>query len=410
LVLHSTINDRGRMNMGGLLQSVRVLDLSRVLAGPYCAMLLGDLGAEVIKLERPGAGDDTRHWGPPFVGGESAYYLCCNRNKKSITLDLKSPAGRDLALRLAAESDVVLENFVPGTLERLGLGYDQLRSANSGIVLCSITGFGQTGPYRDLPGYDIIVQGMAGIMSITGEPGGPPMKVGVAISDITAGLFACNAILAALVARQQTGRGDWIDISLLDSSVAWLANVGSNYLATGEVPARYGNAHANIVPYQAFQAADRYLIVAVGNDAQWQRFCQAISRPDLAAEERFRTNPLRVENRAALLPLLEAVFLERSAEEWLRRLNAADVPCGPVNTLDRVFSDPQVQSRHMLLEVPHPTAGSVKMTASPWKLASAAPSQHRPPPLLGQHTDEILRDLLGLGPGQIAELRAQQVV
>ncbi|HEX7043903.1 MAG TPA: CoA transferase [Burkholderiales bacterium] len=392
------------------LAHIRVLDLSRVLAGPHCTMLLGDLGAEVIKVERPQSGDDTRHWGPPFVGGESAYYLACNRNKKSITLNLKAARGREIAAALAEQSDVLVENLLPGTLDELGLGYEALSARNPRLVYCSISGFGQDGPYRDRPGYDLLVQAMGGVMSITGEPDGEPMKVGVAISDITAGLYAATAILAALAARERTGRGDRIDISLLDATVSWLANVASSYLVTGQPPGRYGNAHASIVPYQAFRAADDYFVVAVGNDGQWQRFCRAIERPDLAADERFRTNPQRVERRATLLPLLEQHFAARPAAYWLERLEQAEVPAAPVNTLDRVFADPQVLARGMLVEAQHPTIGALRMTGSPLKLRSIEARPLEPPPLLGQHTEEVLRERLGLEAAEIEALRAAGVV
>ncbi len=379
-----------------------------MLAGPYCGMLLGDLGADVVKVERPGVGDDTRQWGPPFLGDQSAYFLCTNRNKRSITLNLRHEEGQRIARELALASDVLIENFLPGTLEGWGLGYAALSALNPRLVYCSITGFGQDGPYRDLPGYDILIQGAAGIMSITGEPDGPPMKVGVAISDITAGLFASNAILAALVGRGTSGQGRYIDISLLDSTVAWLANVGANYLATGRVPERLGNAHANIVPYQAFATGEGTIIVAVGNDDQWQRFCRAVERADLAGDPRYATNPLRVRNRDALIPELEALLTRRRADEWLARLEQAEVPCGPVNTLDQVFEDPQVQARRLLLDLPHPTAGSIRLVGPPWKLtpADAAAANHRPPPCLGQHTEEVLAEWLGTAANEIATLRS----
>ena len=396
--------------MSGPLAGIRVLDFSRVLAGPYCAMLLGDLGADVIKIERPGLGDDTRQWGPPFVGGESAYFLCCNRNKFGLTLNLQSPAGRELAARLAAQSDVLIENFLPGTMQKWGLGYDQLSQRHPGLVYCSITGFGQTGPYRDLPGYDIIIQGLAGIMSITGEPDGAPMKVGVAIADITAGLFASNAILAALVSRGRTDRGERIDISLFDSTVAWLANVGANYLATGDNPERHGNAHATIVPYQLFQTADRPIIVAVGNDGQFRSFCKALQHPEWIDDDRFRTNPLRVQHRAELIPLIDELLQAQPAEDWLQLLTAAQVPCGPVNTLDRVFSDPQLQSRQMLLEVSHPTAGNLRMVNSPCQFPGTARISPRPPPRLGEHTLDILRGLLSVDDARLQELRTAGVI
>jgi formyl-CoA transferase len=392
------------------LENIRVLDLSRVLAGPYCTMLLGDLGAEVIKVERPGLGDDTRQWGPPFVAGESAYYLCCNRNKKSLTLNLRTEAGRDLIAKLADASDVLVENFLPGTLDAWGLSYAELSRRNPRLVFCSITGFGQTGPRRDEPGYDIMIQALSGVMSITGESDGPPMKLGVAISDITAGMLASNAILAALFARERTGRGDRIDIALFDATIAWLANVGSNYLVSGAVPRRRGTAHPSIVPYQAFQAADESLIVAVGNDGQFVKFSAAIGRPELAADPRFKTNAQRVEHREYLVPLLAAVIAGRPAAHWLDTLDQAGVPCGPVNTIDRAFADPQTAARDMLIEVSHPTIGPLKLAGSPLKLAAIQALPGRPPPLLGEHTEEILTNLLGLNADQIERLRNEQVV
>jgi len=392
------------------LQNVRVLDLSRVLAGPYCTMMLGDLGAEVIKVERPGLGDDTRQWGPPFAAGESAYYLCCNRNKRSLTLNLKSDAGRAIAAQLAERCDVLVENFLPGTLDGWGLSCEALSKRNPRLIYCSITGFGQTGPRRDEPGYDIMIQAQAGVMSITGETDGPPMKVGVAISDITSGIFACNAILAALYARERTGKGDRIDIALFDSTIAWLANVGSNYLVSGGVPQRQGTEHPNIVPYQAFAAADQSLIIAVGNDGQYMKFCECLGRDDLAGDPRFKTNALRVQNRKALVPAVAAEVAARPAAEWLEKLEQAGIPCGPVNSIDQVFADPQTTAREMLIEVSHPTIGPLKLAGSPLKLASLNQPPRRPPPLLGEHTDEVLASVLNLSAGEIAHLRESGVV
>ncbi len=392
------------------LEGFRVLDLSRILAGPFCAMLLGDLGAEVIKVERPGSGDDTRAWGPPFAGGESAYYLCANRNKKSITINLKSDTGRQLIRRLAQSSDVLIENFKAGEMVSLGLGYEHLRQENEGLVYCSITGYGQTGPDKDLPGYDFIIQGRGGVMSITGEADGAPMKVGVAITDITAGLFAANAIQAALLARTKTGRGQAIDISLLDVQVSWLANVASNYLVSGNRPGRYGNAHPSIVPYESFQAQDGYFCLAVGNDAQWQKLCQLIERPELAGDERFATNPARVQHRDVIIPLLQDVFRTRKVQFWLRQIRNAGVACGPIQTVDEVFADPQVRARDMRVSMPHPTAGAIHVTGSPLKL-SATPVEYRlPPPLLGEHTEQILTTLLGYSAQDVERLRSEDVV
>lgn len=392
------------------LADIKVLDLSRVLAGPYCTMLLADLGAEVVKVERPGTGDDTRQWGPPFAGGESTYFLSCNRNKKSVTLNLKSPKGRELAAALAEQSDVLVENLLPGTLDELGLGYEALKQINPRLIYCSISGFGQDGPYRERPGYDLLVQAMGGVMSITGEADGQPMKVGVAISDVTSGLYATVAILAALAARERTGMGDRIDISLLDSTVSWLANVASAFLVTGNTPKRYGNAHASIVPYQSFRTADGHIVVAVGNDGQWERFCRAIERPDLHADERFRTNPSRVQHRDMLIPILEQYLATRPAAYWLERLEQAEVPAAPVNTLDRVFTDPQVLARRMLLEVPHPTIGQLRMTGSPLKLQSTGERSVSAPPLLGQHTEEVLQERLGVSREEIETMKGAGVV
>ena len=396
--------------MDGALDGVRVLDLSRHLAGPYCAMMLGDLGAKVIKVERPNVGDETRHWGPPFRGGESAYYLCCNRNKKSLTLNLKHKRGISIAQELARRSDVLIENFRIGGLDELELGYADLKKINPRLIYCSISGFGHTGPERDLPGYDFMIQGRGGFMSITGESGGTPMKVGVAIVDVATALFACNAILAALFARERIGVGQHIDMALLDSQIAILANVGSNYLCSGEVPGRWGNTHANIVPYQAFQAADDYLILAIGNDGQWGRFCAAAGVSAWSADERFATNQLRVANREVLVPMLEDLLYQKTVAEWLQLCADADVPAGPVNTIDKVFADSQVLTRGMVVEMPHPTAETVQLAGTPLNL-SATPAQMRlPPPLLGEHTDEILANELALEDSAIAELHQSGVV
>jgi formyl-CoA transferase len=393
------------------LSGIKVLDLSRVLAGPYCTMVLGDMGAEVIKVELPKLGDDTRHWGPPEAGGEAAYYLCINRNKRSMTVNMKTSEGREIIRRLALQSDILMENYKVGTLQKMGLGYEDLRIGNPGLVYCSITGFGQDGPLKDKPGYDFMIQGMGGIMSFTGDPEGPPMKVGVAIVDITAGLFACSAILAALRHRERTGRGQFIDIALLDAVVAWLANVGSNYLVSGEMPVRYGNAHPNIVPYEPFRAKDgSYVALAIGNDRQWQDFCRLAGLDNLAGDSRFETNPQRVLHRHMLIPMIAEKMLGRTSEEWLRELDALKIPCGPINTLDKVFSDPQILARHMVAEVPHPTAGSVKLAASPIKMSETPCGIRRHPPLLGEHTDEILIQELGYTGDEVALLRDQGVI
>ncbi|MGI8825046.1 MAG: CaiB/BaiF CoA transferase family protein [Chloroflexota bacterium] len=396
--------------MVGALEGLRVLDLSRVLAGPYCTMMLGDMGAEVIKIEQPGIGDETRRWGPPWAGGQSAYYLAVNRNKKSLTLNIRDPRGKEILRSLVCRSDVVVENFKAGALNHLGIGYDELSADNPGLVWCSITGYGSDGPYAGRPGYDFIAQGEAGIMSITGEPDGEPMKVGVAIVDVTAGLFAHGAILAALLAKTRNGIGQKIDVSLLSSAVAWLANVGSSYLISGEQPKRYGNAHPSIVPYQAFRVRDMWINVAAGNDRQFQALCQVLEVDHLATDRRFLTNPDRVVNREELIPLLEDVLSRRDADNWLGEMGAAGIPCGPINSLDRVFRHPQVLHRNMVAALNHPTAGSIKVVGSPVLLSETPPSVRSHPPLLGEHTDDVLRELVGLGPDEIAGLRVAEVV
>jgi formyl-CoA transferase len=383
---------------------IRVLDLSRVLAGPYCTMMLGDLGADVIKIESP-EGDDTRRWGPPYQGSESAYYLCCNRNKRSVVLDLSTADGQAIARELALRSHVLVENFRPGTAERWGLGYEELSRVNPGVVYCSISGYGRTGPLAHLPGYDYVMQGVGGVMSITGEPDGPPMKVGVAIVDLTAGMLALSAILAALRVRDMTGRGQYIDMALFDCHLAWLANVGSNYLVSGEVPARYGNSHPNIVPYQTFRTSDGWVVVAVGNDRQWRRFCSAIGQTHLLDDPRFDTNAQRVAHRHVLVPMLEQVFLTKSTQEWLSVLLAGDVPAGPVNTVDKALEGEQAKARNMVQAVAHPVIGPVKMVASPLKLGGTPPAIRRHPPMLGEHTDEVLREVLDLSETELALLR-----
>jgi formyl-CoA transferase len=394
-----------------LLEGVRVLDLSRVLAGPYCTMLLGDLGADIIKVEAPGLGDDTRHWGPPFAqGGESAYFLCVNRNKRSLTLNLKSERGQQILRELIRQSDILVENFRVDTLEKWGLSYEVLQEIHSGLIYCTITGYGYTGPYRHLPGYDFIIQAQGGVMSITGPQAGEPYKVGVAIADITAGLFASNAILAALFENQRSGSGQRIDISLLDSQLAWLANVGSNYLVSGEKPLRYGNAHSNIVPYQTFRARDGYFALGIGNDSQWRQFCQKAGLVEWTEDTRFKTNADRVTNRGDLIPLLEELFAQFEIEHWLSILGSLGVPCGPINSIDQVMDDPQVQAREMVIEVEHPSAGSIKMVASPMKIPTASPEVRLPPPMLGEHSEQILHELLGMDDQSVAELREAGVI
>lgn len=406
--------------MAGALSHIRVLDLSRILAGPWAGQILADLGADVIKVERPGPGDDTRGWGPPWIKDDqgqdtsvASYYLCANRNKRSITVDITQPEGQDIVRRLAAQSDVVLENFKLGGLKQYGLDYDSLKAVNPRLVYCSITGFGQDGPYAPRAGYDFLIQGLGGLMSITGrpdgEPGAGPMKVGVALTDILTGLYATNAVLAALAWREQSGEGQYIDMALLDVQVACLANQAMNYLATGSNPRRMGNAHPSIVPYQDFPTADGHMILAIGNDGQFARFCEVAGRPELAADARFATNRARVENRAELIPLLNEITATRTTTEWIAQLEARAVPCGPINGLAEVFADPQVQARGLAVTMPHPEAGEVPLVASPIRLSKTPVEYRRAPPLVGEHTDEILADL-GVDAAGIAGLRERGVV
>ena len=377
------------------LDGVKVLDLSRVLAGPYATMVLADLGADVIKVERPETGDDTRHWGPPFTGGESAYFLSVNRNKRSITADLKDDEDLENIKRLANGADILIENWKRGALEKLGLGYEALKEQNPGLVYCSITGFGP-GPDEDRPGYDFLVQARAGVMGITGQPdeeaggklGGEPTKVGVAIADIVCGLYASNAILAALHRRSATGEGARIEVPLFESTLSWLANRAQEYLVSGEDTGRMGNAHPTIVPYQTFETSDKPVAVAVGNDAQFGRLCEAMGREDLANDGRYATNPDRVANREELVVALQEEFSKNTADEWVEAIREAGVPCGPVNSLAEVFEDPQVLGSGILEKVEHPTAGTLKMLASPLLVDGERPSIRHPPPNLGQHTGE----------------------
>lgn len=398
----------------GMLAGVRVLDFSRILAGPFCTMLLGDLGADVIKIEQPGAGDGTRQWGPPWHGvGEaalSAYYASINRNKRSVTLNLKTEAGRALARDLAARCQVVVENFKAGHMAELGLDYEALRTRNPALVYCSITGFGQTGPYRDRPGYDYVIQAMSGLMSITGEPDGSPTKVGVAISDVIAGLFAASAILAALRHAERTGQGQYLDVALLDTQIAALVNVVSNYLVSGQTPPRLGNQHPNIVPYQTFRAADREFVLACGTDAQFARLCAIIGRPDLLADERFATNPARVEHRTELIPILEAVFVQRPASEWVEALLAADIPAGPIYDIPAALNDPQVEARGLVVEAPGRPGDLLKLIGPPVQCWPNPATVRRPPPALGAHTAEVLREVLGLDDAALTVYRQQGVV
>jgi crotonobetainyl-CoA:carnitine CoA-transferase CaiB-like acyl-CoA transferase len=390
--------------MAGPLAHIRVLDLSRIMAGPWAGQILADLGADVVKVERPGAGDDTRGWGPPFLKDksgrdtrEAGYFLAVNRGKRSIAVDLAESEGQRIVRALAARADIVLENFKAGTLAKYGLGYDDLRAVNAGLIYCSITGFGLDGPRRDQAAYDFMIQGMSGLMSVTGEadgkPGGGPQKVGVPIVDIMTGMYAAIAVLAALARRQVSGQGEHIDIGMLDVGVSFLANQAMNYLMSGREPRRAGNAHPNIQPQDVFQARDGHLVLAVGNDDQFARFCDVLERPELARDERFKTNAGRVRNNAILTPLIAEILGTRHREHWVRACARAGVPCGPINTIPEVFADEQVKHRGMLIELAHAIAGTVPQVASPMRFANAPLAHERPPPLLGEHTEEILREL-----------------
>ncbi len=403
----------------GALSHIRVLDLSRVLAGPWATQILGDLGAEVIKIEKPGEGDETRHFGPPFLRdfdgrkADAAYFLAANRNKKSVAIDFAQPEGAALVKRLARRAHVVVENFKTGTLAKYGLDYRALAADNPALIYCSLTGFGHNGPYKDKAGYDYVVQGMAGLMSVTGQPdgapGAEPMKVGVAVSDLFTGLYTAIAILAAIVHQAKTGEGQEIDMALFDCQTAALANQASNYLAGHSVPTRLGNAHPNIVPYQVFATTDGFLILAISNDAQFKRFAKAVGAEGLSADARFSTNADRVHNRDALIALMKPIFVARNTAAWIALLEAANVPCGPINRIDQVFADPQAIARGLKITMAHAT-GPLDLVASPLKLAATPPEYRNPPPLLGEHTDEILRGVLELPPEELRRLRAAGVL
>ena len=405
----------------GALSHIRVLDLSRVLAGPWCAQNLADLGADVIKVERPGVGDDTRHWGPPFVKdalgndtAETAYFICINRNKRSITVDISKPEGQEIIRELAKESDVVIENYKVGDLAKYGLDYESLKKVKSDLIYCSITGFGQNGPYAHRPGYDFIIQGMGGFMSVTGEaddfPGASPQKAGVAIADIFTGMYATTAILAAVVHRDQTGQGQYIDMALLDTQIAVMANVSSAYLCSDKVPRRWGNASPIIVPYQTFPTSDGWMIVAVGNDGQFKHFVTAGGEAHLAENPLYINNPLRVENRKSLISLLEVMTRRKTKAEWISLLEAANVPCGPINNFKEVFDNEQVKARGVQIDVPHPTAGNMKLVSSPMRLSETPVEVRLAPPTLGQHTHEILKERLSLDPQDIAALQEKGII
>jgi crotonobetainyl-CoA:carnitine CoA-transferase CaiB-like acyl-CoA transferase len=403
------------------LSHIRVLDLSRVLAGPWASQNLADLGAEVLKIERPASGDDTRSWGPPFLKDrtgkdtrESAYFLSVNRGKKSVTLDISTPEGQAITRKLAAKCDVLIENYKVGGLAKYGLAYEDLRKINPRIVYCSITGFGQSGPSAHRPGYDFIFQGMGGLMSITGErddrPGGGPQKVGIAITDVLAGMYASLAITAAVAHRERSGLGQHIDLALFDAIVAFGANQILNYFTSGKIPGRYGNAHANVVPYEVFATADGHVILAVGNDSQFASFCQAAGRPELATDARYATMPERIRNRGELIPLLREIMKGRASKDWLARLEAANVPCGPINNYQEVFEDPQVRHRGLKVEIPHSSGVPCPTVASPMHFSETPVEYHLPPPLLGQHTREVLGELLGMRSEELDRLAAMKVI
>ena len=407
--------------LSGPLSNIKVLDLSRILAGPWASQILGDMGADVIKVERPKSGDDTRQWGPPYAkdksgsdASEAAYYLAANRNKKSLTLDFTAPEGRDILLKLAAKSDIFLENYKLGGLKKYGLDYESLKKLNPKIIYCSITGFGQTGPYAHKAGYDFLIQGMGGLMSVTGEsdahPGGGPQKVGVAHVDVMTGLYAVIAILGALHHRRQSGVGQYIDLALFDVQVATLANQGMNFLTSGIVPKRLGNAHPNIVPYQAVKTKNGHIILAIGNDGQFKRFSELIGYPELSESSDYATNPARVANRVALMTIIEKALSQHNTEEWVEMFESHAVPCGPINTIDRVFDDPQIKARQMQLMIEHPTIGEVPQVKTPIHYSDTPLDYCKAPPTLGQHVDEVLTDELGLSTEAIKLLRDKGVI
>lgn len=403
----------------GALDGIRILDLSRVLAGPSCTQLLGDLGADVLKVERPDVGDETRTWGPPYVKNakgedttESAYYLCCNRNKRSVSIDMSRPEGAALIKSLAAKSDVLIENFKVGGLAKFGLGYGDLQSELPRLIYCSITGFGQTGPYAQRPGYDLVVQGMGGLISMTGEADGPPVKVPIAVNDVMTGLNAAVAILAALRHRDRTGEGQHIDLGLLDVQVGWLFNQGANYLVGGVVPKRLGTGHPNTVPYQAFETADGWIVCGANNDEQFKRFATIIGQAELAGDARFLTNSARVQHRGALVPLVQGALGKKTSSDWVGAFEAASLPCCPVNTLDQVFADPQIEEREMRISMAYSLAGQgrIDLIGNPIKLSKTPATYRRPPPTLGQQTDEVLEEVLDLGASVRSALRRARII
>ena len=392
------------------LEGIRVLDLTRALAGPFCTLMLGDNGADVIKVEMPGSGDDTRKWGPPFIGEESAYFLSINRNKRSLTLNLRDPQAKEIFLKLAKNSDVIVENFTPGVMERFGLDYEAVKATNPNVIYCSISGFGQDGPYRSRPAYDQIMQGIGGLMSVTGEPDGEPQKIGVAVTDIGAGMWAAFAIMAALHHRGQSGAGQYIDVSMMDAQIAWLTYQAGYFFANGTPPKRMGAAHPTLVPYQAFMCQDgKYINVAVGSDRIWDRFCQGINREDLKDHPDYANNGDRVRNRGAMVSMLQEYFLTRPVADWVKDLQAVNVPCGPINDLADVFADAQVLARNMYQEMPHPTLGSIKQTGLPIKFSATPGGLDRHPPLLGEHNQEVLTSL-GYSEGDIRGFQEGAVI
>ncbi|MSP98099.1 MAG: CoA transferase [Betaproteobacteria bacterium] len=407
--------------MAGPLSHIRVLDLSRVLAGPWAAQNLADLGAEVIKIERPGTGDDTRGWGPPWMKDgqgkdttESAYFLSVNRNKKSVTLDISKPEGQKIVHELMGKCQVLIENYKVGALKKYGLGYEEIKAVNPSIIYCSVTGFGQDGPYAPRPGYDFIFQGMGGLMSITGEgdgqPGAGPQKVGIAITDVLTGMYASVAILAAITHRERTGQGQYIDAALLDTIVAFNANQIVSYFASGKIPQRYGNAHPQVVPYEVFPTADGHIILAVGNDSQFASFCQTAGCAELAEEARFKTNSARIVHRGELIPLIAEVMRTRTKREWIEALEVANVPCGPINSMKDVFEDPQVQHRKLRVDIPHPLGGTAPVVASPLRLSETPVEYRLAPPTLGQHNEDVLKGLLGKSDAEYSRLKAEKIV
>jgi formyl-CoA transferase len=399
------------------LDGLRVVDLTRALAGPFCTMMLGDLGADVLKIERPGRGDDSRGWGPPFVGepygpyrGESAYFLSTNRNKRSLTVNLKTEEGQAIIRSMVERSDVLVENFRTGTLDRMGLGYEALQEVNPRLVYCSISGYGRTGPYAERPGYDFIIQAEGGMMGVTGPEEGPPFRVGIPIVDINTGMFAATAILAALRARDLSGEGQLVDVSLLDSQAALLTNVASNYLVGNQEHRRLGNAHPNITPYEAFPARDRWFALAANNERQWATLCEVMGQPELKDDPRFADNTARLDHRAALREILDQAFQTRNADEWLAELKTAGLPCAPINTIPDVFEHPQAEARQMVLEAEHASAGTVRFPGFPYKLSGTPAAVRWPPPALGQHTEEVLGELLDFSPDDIQGLRDRNII